>query len=130
MNETRQPLVIGFTGHRDRTCRLEQLSEIASRYPDAVWIHGGAPGFDSQVEEFIRPRRPAITLRPDYKRFEPRVAPLRRNEDIVHLCGLLVALYDGRESGGTAYTVRYARSIGVPVIILQDSDGDRHSPPI
>lgn len=118
--EPKQPLIIGFTGHRDQRCAPEQLAEIAARYPHAIWIHGGAPGFDTQVEEFNRPglTRPAVTLRPNYKRFEPKVAPLRRNEDIVHLCGLLVALYDGRETGGTAFTVRYARQLGVPVILL------------
>jgi hypothetical protein len=124
MTEPKQPLVIGFTGHRDKRARPEQLAQIHRQYPDAIWIHGGAPGFDTQVEEFPRQglTRPNITLRPDYKRYEPRVAPLRRNEDIVHLSGLIVALYDGRETGGTAFTVRYARSIGVPVIVLEPEE--------
>ena len=120
MTETKQPLVIGFTGHRDRICDPRLLAEIAERYPDAVWIHGGAPGFDRQVEEFGRNTIvPPIILRPNYKRYPPRLAPLKRTEEIVHLSGLLVALYDGRESGGTAYTVEYARKRSVPVIVLE-----------
>jgi hypothetical protein len=126
MTEPQQPLIIGFTGHRDKRAYQEDLAFIAKRYPEAIWIHGGAPGFDTQVEQFPRQglTRPAITLRPDYKHHEPRVAPLRRNEDIVHLSGLLVACYDGRETGGTAFTVRYARSIGVPVLVLEPAEGE------
>jgi hypothetical protein len=115
-----QPPIIGFTGHRDQACKPGQLAEIAGQYPKAVWLHGGAPGFDSQVDEFGRANLPVppVILRPNYKLFDPSVAPLKRNEEIVHLCGLLVALYDGRPTGGTAFTVAYALKRGVWVINL------------
>ena len=39
----------------------------------------------------------------------------RRNRFLVDGAQLVIAYYDGRPTGGTAYTVRYARKKGVPV---------------
>jgi hypothetical protein len=44
-----------------------------------------------------------------------KLAPLKRNEEIVDRGGLLIALWDGRRTGGTFYTVEYARRRGVEV---------------
>ncbi|GEM_PF-2799099 len=57
-------------------------------------------------------------MRPDYARLG-RSAPLRRNDDMLSLCDLVVACYDGRQSGGTFYTVNKARALGKQVILIQ-----------
>ncbi len=38
---------------------------------------------------------------------------LERNRQMVDQSSLVIAVYDGRESGGTAYTVRYAETSGI-----------------
>lgn len=39
-------------------------------------------------------------------------AYFKRNRYLVDNCDLLVAVYDGKPGGGTAYTVEYARKVG------------------
>lgn len=110
-----QRITIGFTGHRDKVANEADLLAIEKEYPGAIWIHGGAEGFDSQVDGVAlalgkKRWETLIVMRPEYNRYAPRVAPLKRNEAIVDRVDLLVALYDGRETGGTHHTVKYAKS--------------------
>ena len=110
---------IGFTGHRDAVCQEIELDEIARLFPGATWIHGGAPGFDTQVDEYAKAHgMPYEKLRPDYKRYDPKVAPLRRNDVIVERANVLVACYDGRNRGGTYYTVAKAKEKGIRVLFV------------
>ncbi len=104
---------VGFTGHRDCKTREASLDQIRDTFPGAIWIHGGAQGFDTQVEEYAQKNGiKTIVIRPDYKKYMSWQAPLIRNEKIVIRSDILVACYDGiRKTGGTEYTISYARSI-------------------
>jgi len=59
-------------------------------------------------------------IRPDYLR-HGKSAPLIRNQRIVNLAELIIAFWDG-ESGGTAYTLKYARQLGKPIKLYKISD--------
>lgn len=116
---------IAFTGHRDRRADPADLDTLAAAHPDPVWVHGGAIGFDRQVGAHatsygIR----QVVIRPDYARFG-RGAPLRRNHDIIADADLLVALYDGRSTGGTLYTIKIAKAAGLTVQILRPTESDK-----
>lgn len=107
-------MLIGFTGHRDWLCNEQSLLRLEERYPGATWIHGGAEGFDTQVNEVaLRLGKvlgdTLIVIRPDYSRYHPKQAPLFRNMDIVNRCDLLIACYDGRRTGGTCQCANYAK---------------------
>lgn len=109
---------LAFTGHRDSTVSTAALDEVAARFPDALWVHGGNRGFDSQVAAYATAHGIATeVIRPNYRRYG-RPAPLIRNREIVTGAACLIACYDGRSSGGTAYTVGYARKQGIPVQVL------------
>ena len=41
-----------------------------------------------------------------------------RNHRLVEAAGLLLAVYNGEQRGGTAATVRYARKLGRKIMIL------------
>lgn len=99
---------IGFTGHRNRKAKEGELETVHEQYPDKIWVHGGATGFDTQVDKYAEANKiRCIVLRPDYKgRID---APLERNEVVVNVTGLLVACFDGRLRGGTRYTINYAK---------------------
>jgi hypothetical protein len=85
--KTKDVRVIGFTG-----------------------MHGGAPGFDSQVEEFAKAHGiHQVIVRPNYLRYPPKVAPHVRNREIVDACDVLVTCWDGRKRGGTYQCREYAR---------------------
>ena len=104
---------VAFTGHRNASTTDNMLEKIAEAYPGATWCHGGARGFDTQVEEFAAKR--GITqevIRPDYIH-NGKAAPFIRNRQIVDGAVCLFACYDGREKGGTHYTVKYAMGKGL-----------------
>lgn len=109
---------IAFTGHRNRFAKRQAIENILNQFPGATWIHGGAIGFDSQINCFaISHKIPTQVIRPDYSQFA-KAAPLVRNRTIVEQCDLLIALYDGRKTGGTAYTIKYAKKLKKPIILL------------
>ena len=112
-------MIIVFTGHRDKQANENDLAAIAARFPGSVWMHGGAIGFDSQVARYAAKHGiPVQAVLPDYARFPSKVAPLRRNTAMVAQAGAVVALWDGRERGGTFDTITKARRAGLAVILL------------
>ena len=114
---------IGFTGHRDKIANEESILRIEEQYPGATWIHGGADGFDSQVNEIALKLgkvegETLIVIRPDYRNFKASVAPIIRNKTIVDMSELMYACWDGRKKGGTFQAKNYAIDKGVPVKYL------------
>jgi hypothetical protein len=106
---------VAFTGHRDR----ETDPAVFDTIPRGLWIHGGAIGFDRQVQDYAEAHGiEAVVIRPDYRRHGRR-APHVRNRQIVDAAEILIACYDGRTTGGTAFTVGYARRKGKPVRIVE-----------
>lgn len=109
---------IAFTGHRNARTTQTALAKILKNHPNAIWVHGGATGFDTQVQFFaIENGIKTIVLKPNYKVFG-KVAPLIRNKEIVNRSDLLFACYDGRKGGGTDYTIKYALNQGQQVLFL------------
>jgi len=110
-------MIIAFTGHRNRIIDAESITKIFNTFPDAKWIHGGAVGFDSQIENFAKEQGiQTIVLKPDYTKYG-RIAPHIRNRSIVDSADMVIACYDGRTSGGTYQTIQYARQQKKQVII-------------
>jgi pimeloyl-ACP methyl ester carboxylesterase len=118
-----------FSGHRNCTVDESELQQILSQYPGCVFVHGGAAGFDAQVNDFAN--KNLIPLRkylPDYRRFG-KSAPLKRNDEMLDACDILVAAYDGRKSGGTFYTVNKAKNCGKKIILLHPHKSTLSQPP-
>ena len=106
-------VVIGFTGHRNRWCDPARLHALAQEFPGSHWVHGDAEGFDTQVRYFLSVHGPRYgltsdRLRPDYDRYPPKIAPLVRDQEIVARAHFMVACWDGRLTGGTYETRKYA----------------------
>lgn len=81
-------------------------------------ITGGAEGIDAQAERFADEHRISKhIIRPDYGK-HGKAAPLVRNRRIVNLADMIVAFWDGA-SGGTAFTVKYARQVKKPLKIYK-----------
>lgn len=122
-----QTFIVGFTGHRHSPYRpnTEPITNLLGRYPQATVVHGGAKGFDLEVDGLARKMGfEPVTVPPQYKKHPPKVAPLERNKVIVHMSNLLVAYYDGRESGGTYQAIKYATEYGLPILYLRSVDGE------
>lgn len=138
-------MVIAFTGHRNRKAAPENFERLWEEFGtpagqalhgELIVIHGGAEGFDSQVDTFFREKGwdagfDPVVLRPNYDwyRRDPRVAisaryaPLARNAQMVKLAkaagGFLVALYDGRPHGGTVQTLQEAHRAHLRVVVWE-----------
>lgn len=114
---------LGFTGHRDWYCDDYFLMYLRAVYEGAIWVWGDADaGFDKQVKQYAQARGIRLDpIRPDYAMYSksPRYAPIARNYKIVDKSDVLVALWDGRTSGGTYRTIDYADKLGKPIILLQ-----------
>ena len=87
----------------------ENVSEIVS---------GGARGIDSNSRDYARKNKiPLTEFLPDYKRFG-RVAPLKRNLQIIEYADIVIAFWDGK-SHGTKYVIDNCRNLNVPVQIVK-----------
>lgn len=112
---------IGFTGHRNYFASVKVLNAIRDLVggPEHVWVHGGAVGFDSQIQRFAEENKiQTDVITPDYERYSPSVAPLVRNRQIVDSVVEVIAFYDGRKKGGTYATINYARKCGKKVTVF------------
>jgi hypothetical protein len=122
-------MIISFTGHRDRRANSAELFTIEAEYPGATWVHGGAVGFDSQVDDVAKDLGKSeangllVVIKPDYARYSSKVAPIMRNFVIVDRGDILYALWDGRKAGGTYRTVQYAEEKCKPVVLMALADG-------
>lgn len=114
--------IIMFTGHRDKTVDETNLEFIANIYEESTWIHGGAKGFDQQVESFaVAHSIPTKVFLPEYSKFPYKQAPIIRNKSMLDICDIVVACYDGRNHGGTHFVVTEAKKLGKKLIIFQPS---------
>lgn len=112
-------MIICFTGHRDKVTDPAELYAIANQYPGAIWMHGGARGFDSQVDAYARDHCIQVeVVRPNYSMDDYRYAPLVRNRKMVDAADLVIACYDGRKTGGTWFTINYARRMKKDVVVV------------
>ena len=90
---------------------------LSSHIPDGVdlIISGGAIGIDALAEKYADKHGiKKLIIRPQYEKYG-RSAPLKRNEKMVELCDVVLAIWDG-SSKGTGYTLKYARKKGKKII--------------
>lgn len=139
---------IGFTGTREglTTSQRDALNQLLAKLRDrgmAEFHHGMCVGADQEAHSLIRHGSLDVRIHghpaskvPDHLRAMVDVdrryrafPPLVRNQHIVSATELLVACPDGPETvrSGTWSTVRYAVTIGRPVVIVYPS-GDLSKP--
>lgn len=102
--------------------------------PSAAIVSGGAVGADRIAEQYAttfanvrRPKRMTVqgcgdgprsgeflVVRPNYKLYPPKLAPIYRNALIADMCSRMVAFLV-KMKGGTVSAVRFAHSMGKPV---------------
>ena len=131
---------IGFTGTRHGMTTQQSLALVAvlEAYQPHAFHHGDCVGADAQAHALVRLYFPAIriithpptqtALRAYAAADEQRVpfAYLIRNKQIVTESAMLVAAPEDRherQRSGTWATVRHARQLGKPVMLLW-TDGE------
>jgi hypothetical protein len=119
-----------------RTCADEVHVQNEMDYFIAGWmdvtrdrievVSGGAPGVDSYGEKWYNARfgKMATVMRPEYDRYHPSQAPLRRNDAMAKYAaegagyGVLCAFWDG-QSNGTKYMINTALRHGLEVHVYR-----------
>lgn len=93
------------------------LSPYIKAEVDTV-ISGGACGIDCLAEQYADLHRLSkYILRPRYDLYG-RVAPLKRNEQMVEMADAVLVIWDGR-SKGAQYTIQYTKKRNKPITIVQ-----------
>lgn len=125
---------IGFTGTREGMSDRQQaaLNMLLDNFPGTEFHHGDCIGADSQAAKIANSCGHEVHAHPcdlPFMRGDNKAhvtyetkPPLDRNRDIVNNCDLLIAApksLSPSASGGTWYTIRYAGSVGKPVVILE-----------
>ena len=110
---------IAIIGSRSWKHKAKIQSYINSLPDDTTIVSGGAIGVDSIAEEAAKSRGLKTEIyKPEYDKYDGKIAPLIRNEQIVNACDKLTAFYDGFSSG-TRYTVNLAKKQNKPVEIIE-----------
>jgi len=109
--------IVVFSGHRNVTTHEHELLAVELRAPGAIWLHGGARGFDAQVAAYAEERDIlTLAIKPDYENYPPKQAPMVRNYRMLELADMVVLCYDDRPNGGTAYVFRQAAKRKLPIL--------------
>ena len=110
------------------TIAAETVLEIAADYPNVELVivrpcadqaHGWSARDTARYESVLARASEVVTLAPAYR---PGCMQARNRYLVDH--SSVVLCYLTERSGGTAYTVRYARSRGVPVLNLAPAQTD------
>ena len=131
-------MIVGFTGSRRGPTPAQHaaLLRFAKAFPIDRFVHGGAVGCDTFAHQAVRHFHPDIPIdiypadKPGSTIWmkagncivHPARPPLERNRAIVKLVyGLLAAPQRDDEDwgSGTWATVRYAREVGCPVVLIR-----------
>lgn len=108
-----------------------------------TFVHGDCVGADTDAHGLALRVGAEVIMRPctltrqrsfseGAKKVYPPKSPLDRNREIVTDSTLMLATPQGFEeksSGGTWYTIRYARSVRKPLIIVWPDGSTTHDPP-
>lgn len=120
----RETIKVGISGSRSITDvpfiykTLDYyLSQLLLKYK-VVLVHGNAKGVDYIANDWAISRGLGIIIfEPEYDKYLPKVAPIKRNEQIVAESDVLLAITTG--SNGTASTIKMALKKEIPTKIVQ-----------
>ena len=85
---------------------------------EVIIVSGGAVGIDKIAEKFAEQKGIETEIyEPEYDKFPPKVAPIKRNQTIVDNSDYLIAITTG--SSGTASTIKMAEKKNIPIKIVK-----------
>lgn len=115
---------IGISGSRtitDKELVFSTLDFYLSRFikegEELVIVHGNAKGVDFLANDWAIQRGVKTEIyEPEYDKYPPKFAPIKRNQQIVDAADYLIAITTG--SSGTASTIKMAQKKGIPIKIV------------
>lgn len=102
-----------------RTLEIEILKDIIPKSTTQI-ISGAARGIDRKARQLATELHIQILeICPDYERYK-RLAPLKRNDEIIDLSDMVIAFWDGK-SRGTKYVIDRCKQLGKPLKVYMIS---------
>jgi len=99
-----------------RNLRIDNLDKYLPSNTTEI-VSGGAKGVDQSAREYAIGQGVRLTeFLPDYHRYG-RVAPIKRNLQIVEYADAVIAFWDG-ESKGTKSVIEYCNKISKSVTVV------------
>lgn len=98
------------------------ITNLGDYLPENVTeiVSGGAKGVDSCAKEYaMKNNIPFTEFLPEYTKFG-RVAPLKRNLQIIKYADIVIAFWNG-QSNGTKYVIDNCGKLNKPVKIIKIS---------
>lgn len=93
------------------------LSRLIREYEITI-LHGGAVGVDTIADNWAKINKIKTEIfKPEYDKYPPKVAPIKRNQTIVDNADYLLAITTG--SNGTASTIKMADKKGINIRIVK-----------
>jgi hypothetical protein len=118
------PFRVAICGSRfwtDRNRILHALQAVQQDHPDAVVVHGAAPGADSIADSCARQLGLPVEAHPANWRQFGRAAGPRRNQEMVDSgLDLCLAFRLNGSSPGTDDMIRRCRAASVPVLVYDE----------
>ena len=105
---------VGVVGSRSKT--VQNLEDYLPKGISEI-VSGGAKGIDLCAKQYaIKNNIKLVEFLPNYARYG-RGAPIKRNNQIVDYCDVIIAFWDG-VSKGTKYTIDFAKSKNKKVVVI------------
>lgn len=107
-----------------RGCTPDKYYELVASKLDTFTdittiISGGAKGADTCAAKYAHTKGITLhVLKPDYKQFSGKVAPLKRNIDIIKHADCVIVFWDG-VSRGTKHAIDIARKAKKNVVVMR-----------
>lgn len=105
---------VGVVGSRSKT--VQNLENYLPKDTSEI-VSDGAKGIDLCAKQYaIKNNIKLVEFLPNYARYD-RGAPIKRNNQIVDYCDVIIAFWDGI-SKGTKYTIDYAKSKNKKIVVI------------
>ena len=84
---------------------------------EIIIVHGNAKGVDYIANDWaISKELETIVYEPEYDKYPPKIAPIKRNQQIIDEADYLIAITTG--SSGTASTIKMAQKKKITIKIV------------
>ena len=100
-------LITGSRNFDNYELLKQAIEEVQKRQGEKITIvlHGGAKGADTLAQNWANENKISTQIiKPDYKKYNGKLAPLQRNKELVKLADCTLAFYTKNRTGGTWYT--------------------------
>lgn len=111
-------LITGSRNFTDESVINELIRAVEKSEGKTVTLllHGGAKGADSLAQSWaVIHNIPTKIILPDYTKHGGKAAPIIRNQELVKLADVTLALYADTKTGGTEYTAKQTVKAAKPL---------------